>query len=169
MPNLIRYAWQSLRRLPDNRGWAESAGVSLAAVAVIGLIAFATELVHWQPRFDGWPVRLLGVMIVPAFSEELLFRGLLIPPVGESRHPARWFLAGIAAFVLWHVVEATTFLPKAQIFLTVPFLLCAAVLGGACAIMRHRTGSLWPAVVLHGLVVFTWQTALGGPSVNDLL
>jgi predicted Abi (CAAX) family protease len=169
MPNLIGRAWRSWNCLPDRRGWLESAVVSLAALATIGVIAFAAGLVHWQPRFDGWPLRLISVMIVPAFAEELVFRGLLIPAKGESRYPVGWSLAGIAAFVVWHVIEATTFLPKAHLFLTAPFLLCAGVLGGACAIIRYRTGSLWPAVLLHGLVVFAWQTALGGPSVGDLL
>lgn len=166
---MIQRAWQALRNLPDGRSWIECAGLSTATVGGIGLVASATGMVHWQPHFDGWLVRLISVMIVPAFAEELVFRGLLIPAKGESCHPARWSLAGIAAFVVWHVVEATTFLPKAHLFLTAPFLLCAGVLGGACAIMRYRTDSLWPAVLLHGFVVFAWQAALGGPSVGDLL
>lgn len=166
---MIQRVWQSLRTVPGLRGWLESAAVSLVAIGAIGLVAFGTGLLDWQPRLDGWPLRLLSVMIVPAFAEELVFRGLLIPARGESRYPARWFLVGIAAFVLWHIIEAVTFLPKAQLFLTPSFLLCAAVLGGACAIMRYRTGSLWPAVILHGVVVFVWQIALGGPDVTDLL
>lgn len=158
----------ALSALPNGRGWAECARISLVAVGVIALVAFAAGMIHWRPVFANWPVRLLTMMIVPAFAEELVFRGLLIPGRGESRYPAHWFAAGIAAFVLWHVVEATTFLPRAHLFLTAPFLVCAAVLGLACAAMRYRTGSLWPAVLLHGMVVFAWQVLLGGPAIKDL-
>ncbi len=76
---------------------------------------------------------------------------------------------GIAAFVLWHVVEAKTFLPGAHLFLTPAFLAAAGALGMACAAMRYRTGSLWPGVIVHGLAVFLWQAFLGGPDVKSLL
>ena len=108
-------------------------------------------------------------MVVPAFAEEWVFRGWLIPARGESTRPALWFAVGLLLFVAWHVVEALTFLPGAHLFLTVPFLACALVLGGACALMRYRTGSLWPAVALHGLTVFLWQALFGGPDVARLL
>ena len=45
---------------------------------------------------------------------------------------------------------------------------CAATLGLGCALIRWRTGSLWPAVALHWLVVVTWQTLLGGPGLDAL-
>lgn len=169
MSSLIRRLWQCFRAPADLAAWRESLGISLAATAVIAAIAFPAGLVHWQPRLDGWPLRLLTVMVIPAFSEELVFRGLLIPARGESRYPVRWFRAGIAAFVLWHVVEAITFLPHATMFLRPLFLVCVAVLGIACALMRYRTGSLWPAVLLHGVVVFIWQVLLGGPAIKDLI
>ena len=50
----------------------------------------------------------------------------------------------------------------AKVFLRPDFLLCCAVLGLGCAIMRRQTGSLWPAVILHGGFVVVWQTWLGG-------
>jgi predicted Abi (CAAX) family protease len=47
-------------------------------------------------------------------------------------------------------------------FLRPDFLACTAILGLGCALMRWRTGSLWPAVILHGGFVVVWQTWLGG-------
>lgn len=108
-------------------------------------------------------------MLVPAFTEELVFRGLLTPGRGERAWPGLWIATGLLLFVLRHVVEALTFLPGAHLFLTAPFLVCAMLLGGACILMRYRTGSLWPAVVFHGLTVFLWQAAFGGPDVAQLL
>jgi predicted Abi (CAAX) family protease len=108
-------------------------------------------------------------MVVPAFTEELVFRGLLIPSRGESARPGLWLASGLMLFVAWHVVEALTFLPGAHLFLTVPFLGCALILGAVCAAMRYRTGSLWPAVVFHGLTVWLWQILFAGPDVAQLM
>ncbi len=56
----------------------------------------------------------------------------------------------------------------APIFLRADFLACAAILGAGCAIIRWRTASLWPAVILHWLMVVVWQTWLGGAGVGAL-
>ena len=42
-------------------------------------------------------------------------------------------------------------------------------MGGVCILMRYRTGSIWPAVLFHGLTVFLWQVLFGGPSVAELI
>jgi predicted Abi (CAAX) family protease len=54
------------------------------------------------------------------------------------------------------------------VFLEPRFLLCAGFLGLACALMRYRTGSLWPAVAFHAVAVWAWQGFLGGPSMAEL-
>lgn len=140
-------------------------GVTAAAISAIGL---AFGLVHWQPRFDGWS-RHLGVFVIPALGEELVFRGLLVPARDEGRDAVRWIAIGTLAFVLWHVLEATAFLPGAGLFLRPAFLMCAGLLGLACAVTRWYARSLWPAVLFHGAVVFAWQVLFGGPAVTDLL
>ena len=139
------------------------------SLCLIAAVAFPAGVAHWDPAFADWPVRLVKVMVVPALTEELVFRGLLIPGRGESPRPGRWVAAGLLLFVIWHVMEALTFLPGAHLFLTAPLLVCAAILGAGCAWMRYRTGSLWPAVVFHGLTVFLWQIAFGGPDIAQLL
>lgn len=160
----------ALRTWPDAAGWRLCAVVSAVALAVIAVIAGLSGLVRWQPDLTDWPLRSGMVLLVPALTEEIVFRGLLTPSRGESRHDQLWFWAGLAAFVLWHVVEALTFLSgAAYLFLRPDFLACAGLLGAACALMRYRTGSLWPAVLLHGVTVFIWQTALNGPGFARLM
>jgi len=154
---------------PDAKGWARCGAIAALGLCLIAVVAFPTGIAHWRPDFDGWPLRLAKVMVVPAFTEELVFRGLLVPTRGENAHPARRIGLGVALFVAWHVAEATTFLPGAHLFLTVPFLVCALALGAACAAMRYLSGSLWPAVIFHGGVVFLWQAAFNGPDVGQLL
>ncbi len=109
------------------------------------------------------------VMAMPAFTEELVFRGVLVPDKGEIRRPVLWIGLAVLVFMLWHVFEAVVILPNAQLFLASAFLICAGVLGLACTIMRYHTGSLWPAVLFHGLVVWLWQTLLGGPDIAQLM
>ena len=102
-------------------------------------------------------------LIAPAVGEELAFRGLLIPDRSERTPFLRAVAISEALFVAWHVVEAAIILPAARpMFLRPDFLLIAALLGLACAILRRITGSLWPAVALHWVMVTLWQTFAGG-------
>jgi predicted Abi (CAAX) family protease len=131
----------------------------------MAVIGFATGLYHLTPTQPGLALRLLTVLFVPALGEEIPFRGLLTPGPGESRRPWLAIAVSTTLYTLWHVVEALTFLPAAApVFLRPDFLLCCAVLGLGCAVTRLRTGSLWPAVLLHWALVVVWQTWLGGVS-----
>ncbi len=161
--------WRSLKTWPDWTGWAQCGAIAALGLCLLAAVAFPTGVAHWQPHWADWPSRLARVMLVPAFTEELVFRGLLVPSRGESSRPSRWIILSLALFVTWHVVEALTFLPGAHLFLTLPFLHCALILGIACAGMRYLGGSLWPAVLFHGVVVFLWQAAFGGPDIAQLL
>jgi predicted Abi (CAAX) family protease len=128
-------------------------------------IGFSTGLYHLTPTQPGLGLRLLTVIVVPALGEEAVFRGLLIPGRDESARPWPAIAVATTAYTLWHVFEGLTFLPgAAPVFLRPDFLACCAVLGLGCAILRWRTGSLWPAVTLHWALVVIWQTWLGGIS-----
>jgi predicted Abi (CAAX) family protease len=163
--NLARRLTTALTTLPTARGWALTLAVSGVTLAAMAAIGFATGLYHLTPTQPGLPLRLLTVAVVPALGEEAVFRGLLTPGRGETGRPARAIAISTTLYVLWHVVEALTFLPGAAgVFLRPAFLLCCAVLGVGCAVLRWRTGSLWPAVILHWALVVIWQTWLGGVS-----
>lgn len=153
-----------LTTLPDAAGWRWCALVALACGALMAAIGFSTGLYRLTDTAPGLPLRLLTVWIVPALGEEIPFRALLLPGRDETRRPALWIAASTALYVAWHPLEAMTFLPHATTFLRWDFLLCTAILGLSCALMRLRTGSLWPAVLLHGGFVIVWQTWLGGIS-----
>lgn len=155
----------SLRAVPSARDWGFCLAVSLVTLATMAAIGFSTGLYRLTPTQPGLPLRLLTVLFVPALGEEIPFRGLLTPGPGEGRRP--WLAIAFATglYVLWHVVEALTFLPgAAAVFLRPDFLACCAVLGLGCAVTKRRTGSVWPAVVLHWALVVVWQTWLGGVS-----
>jgi len=153
-----------LAALPDAAGWRWCALAVLTCGALMTVIGFSTGLYRLTETAPGFVFRMLTVWIVPALGEEIPFRALLLPGRDETRRPGLWVVVSTALYVAWHPFEALTFLPHATTFLRWDFLLCTAILGLACALMRLRTGSLWPAVLLHGGFVLIWQTWLGGVS-----
>jgi predicted Abi (CAAX) family protease len=154
----------SLTTWPDGPGWRFSAAAGALTLAAVGVVGFSSGLyaLH-RANLAGLPVRLLTVLIAPAFAEEAVFRGLMIPSREETKTPMPAILAGTTVFVAWHLVEAIFILPQAAALFERPdFLTCAGFVGLGCAAVRWRTGSLWPAVALHWLMVTIWQTWLGG-------
>ncbi|WP_170150319.1 CPBP family glutamic-type intramembrane protease [Maricaulis maris] len=92
-------------------------------------------------------------ILIPAFAEELVFRVSLAGRRGRVRAAL-----AIAAFVLWHPVQAWLGLPMAQaVFLEPGFLAITAALGLACTLAWRISGSIWPPVLLHWLVVVGWK------------
>ena len=155
----------SLRTLPSPRGWVFCLAVFAATLALMMVIGFVTGLYRLQPTEPGLALRMLVVFFVPALGEEIPFRGVLTPGPNDSVRPRLEIALSTSLYTLWHVFEAVTFLPAAApIFLRPDFLLCCAVLGLGCAVMKRRTGSIWPAVILHWALVVIWQTWLGGVS-----
>jgi len=113
-----------------------------------------------------WPTILKTAAIalfIPAIGEELLFRALPIPDRSETPR-ALWAIVGsTAVFTGWHVVETLWQPEHRALFLRPDFLAWAAWLGIWCAVLRRRSGSVWPGVVMHWLTVVAWIGWLGGP------
>jgi predicted Abi (CAAX) family protease len=159
---LLQRLRRSLITLPDARGWALCGLIAAITGGLMAAIGFSTGLYAPTSTAPGLPLRLLTVLLVPALGEEIPFRGLLVPGRDEASRPWLAITISTALYVAWHPLEALTFLPQGAMFLRPDFLVCTAILGLACALMRWRTGSLWPAVILHGGFVVVWQTWLGG-------
>ena len=150
-----------LRTLPGRAGWGRAALEAAWALPLMLLVAHAGGLV----RFGADPSMSLGLaaslFLAPALGEELLFRGLIIPRRGPQ---GRWIALSVLLFVLWHPLQAVTVGPPwAAAFLDPWFLAATAILGIALGRIYAATGSLWPCVLLHWLVVFGWKALLGGP------
>ena len=164
-----RRLWRALASLPDAGGWSFSLAVGAFVLAAMAAVGFSGGLYRFAPAsLAGLPLRLVSVFFVPALSEEAVFRGLLVPDRSETGRPFTAIVGATAIFTGWHVVETLFLRHAAPIFLRGDFLVCAAILGAGCAVIRWRTGSLWPSVALHWLVVVLWQTRLGGPGIEAL-
>ncbi len=160
----------ALTTWPDASGWA-FAGIVLAAFTAFALaVGFGSGFFQVAPT-DLSPATFLRAMAIlfvfPGLGEELVFRGLLLPHRSENRSPRfrqRAFLASIVIFTLWHVGNAWLLFPVARpIFWDWRFLLIVVGLGAASGSVYLRTGSLWPAVLIHWGIVVIWKGFLGGP------
>lgn len=112
-------------------------------------------------------VAVTGIaLVMPSIFEEVVFRVLLLPhPVEGAAPEAQWLWGAIALliFVLFHPLNSFTFFPASRTtFLNPVFLVAAGFLGAVCSLSYLQSGSLWPPVVIHWLVVVVWLLGLGG-------
>lgn len=165
----LRRAWAACTTLPDNRGWF-SCGALFGAYGALALATgFRSGLLRRELMDEPWHVYVLlpGVLFVlPGISEELVFRGLLLPHPSEQAAPPQILVASIvsqAAFFIYHPINGLTLSRKRRNLLTHPlFLWQVALLGAACNLAYLISGSLWPPAFMHWLTVVVWKFFLGG-------
>ncbi len=143
-------------------------GIALAYGAVAVVLALRSGLLHRQKRWPS-PRRLLpraGRWLLPAFGEELVFRGLLIPSALDGVQPLAvlpWMGLSVGLFVAWHRLAGWSVL-NCRVrpgFQDPRVLVQTALLGVACSLAYGVSGSLWWAVLLHWLAVVVWRELLG--------
>jgi predicted Abi (CAAX) family protease len=148
--------WQPL-------GQVASVAILLAYVAIAANLARPRLGRRQRPRLGQLP-RAARLLVLPAFGEELLFRGLLLPSALDGVKPLAmlpWMALSVGLFVawqgrmaLWLAGDRRERLPDPQL------LLQSTLLGVACSLIYAVSGSLWWAVLLHWLaVLFRWQAA----------
>lgn len=155
----------ALRSWPDRRGWIAAARECAWSLPLIAAITAMGGLLRFDPEpVDGhWLRVFFAVMLLPALAEELLFRALPVPRP-ERPFPAWQAVLCVGAFVAWHPFQAVTFGPPwSALFLDPWFLFAVAVLGAALVRIYRATGSIWPGVAVHWLVVASWKLLFGGP------
>ena len=124
------------------------------------------------PRTWIWPPlpqllrRGCAYLLMPAFGEELLFRGLLLPNPLEGLTPLAmlpWISLSVGLFVLYHPLAGRLWYRQGRAVFDDPrFLLQCSLLGLACALATTTSGSLWWAVLIHWLAVLLWLEPLQG-------
>jgi uncharacterized protein len=148
-------AWREVFALRRPRSWGRAAGLIILALLTIYVAAFAYERVlsvfgDWDPTEeqglvpDGWDSSraapfaafFLVVAVVAPVVEELIYRGLgytLLAPYG-----------------LWAAIVVTGVLFGAShgLLVALPIL---AVFGVVVGVLRMRTDSVYPSMVLHAI------------------
>ncbi|GAA0241786.1 hypothetical protein GCM10009539_28990 [Cryptosporangium japonicum] len=143
-----------LRAGRSGRRWA-AVGLVVVAVAVAGATGPAALLGFTEPRSAGagWspetvlPLALVQAFVLQAFPEELLFRGYLVSTATGRLGVRGVFLLSTLLFAALHIVsgsDATTFTERLL------FLLIPLGFGALATVLRLASGSLWPAVAVHG-------------------
>jgi len=155
LPTLL-YFWRKPEHRPALRlhPIRLSTGLLIGLSALVGTLALSNLAEYWRFALDwmGLPLAqeiavspqtsvqllhvLLAAAIAPALFEELLFRGFLLPSM-EPYGP-KWaiFISGILFALLHGRIEA---LPT------------HLVLGMLLSYLVLRTGSLWSAILYHGI------------------
>jgi predicted Abi (CAAX) family protease len=163
LPRPLADSLAAIRTLPGLDGWRRTLIEIAWAIPSLLIVAHLGGLLRPGIAADATTALTLAatLFVVPALGEEVLFRALLIP---RARPTALSIAIATLLFILWHPLQAVTIGPPwAPAFLDPWFLACVGLLGLACGRIYAATGSLWPPVLLHWLVVFGWKTFLGGP------
>jgi membrane protease YdiL (CAAX protease family) len=129
--------------------WGHAAGVAFGVFVAIWIVSLALDpILHpgreqglapstWESgRAGAFAANVFALAVVGPVVEELTFRGLGFTLLERYGQTLPVIAVGIA-FALWHgLIEA----------LPVFF-----VVGAGLALLRSRTGSIYPCVILHGL------------------
>jgi predicted Abi (CAAX) family protease len=162
--------WSGTTIFPKIMGWLSSLGLLLAYGAIALGFGWKTGFLRFDNQFKGsWLHEILFVgklFFLPALFEELLFRLLLIPHPIETAMFAdifKWSIISLVAFVIYHPLNAVIFYHAGKpTFWDWRFLTLAGLLGAVCSIAYYHTGSTWPPILIHWIVVVSWVKLFGG-------
>lgn len=168
-------------RLGGRRGW-HSLGFALSFPIVVGLVAYSTAwasglaqfvgptqaLGHTVPPLLGFAIALLlagTIEVLPnallAAGEEIGWRGYMLTRLIDAGVPQPVLVSGLI-WGIWHVPLILAGIYAAG---PVPLLSVALFMGAVISVssvfarLRLATGSVWPAIVLHG----AWNSVIQGP------
>ena len=159
----------AISTLPSAQDWLFSA-LLLLGLSLISLpLGFYLGFLQFDILKASW-VKVATItgrtFFFPGVSEELFVRVLLLPHPSENASISAQWLWGcisLAVFIIYHPLNALSFFPAGrQTFFNLVFLLLAALLGIVCSIAYLKSGSVWPPVAIHWLVVVVWLLLLGG-------
>ncbi len=117
---------------------------------------------------DPWRLlrRAALLLPMPALVEETLFRVALLPHPMEGAGLASslaWGALSVGLFVAYHPLAGRLWYPQGRrLFDDGRFLLLCTLLGVVAVLAYLASGSLWPPVLIHWLVVVVWLDLLGG-------
>ncbi|CAB9525551.1 Abortive infection protein [Seminavis robusta] len=180
----------SLTTIPVGaQGWYPIIGITAATTAAAGVGSLATGFIELDnfsppPPSDLW--RPLSAFVVPGLLEEVIWRAALLPtPAAPTtlstilQHATqtaatincpttltlyKTALTVLAVHVASHPVFSAVAYPRGkQVFGDPRFLFLATiVLGGTTLSYIVSGGSVWAAVLTHGLPVALWRDFFGG-------
>jgi membrane protease YdiL (CAAX protease family) len=139
--------------------WGGGAGFQIAlhfGLLALVVIPLGTWLrfIQFDPSIARWkslPLDALGIFLLTAWPEELLFRGLL------QNSLSRTFSSQTAGWIATSVVFGLAHINNNGVFPNWRYVLLAAIAGIFYGRTWRKTGSIFPAAVVHALVDTTWH------------
>jgi membrane protease YdiL (CAAX protease family) len=177
-------------RLGGARGW-RAIGIGFILPSVIGLVAYGIAWTLGLAQFVG-RTQLFGLTLPPALvfaalvlisstigavlsgvlatGEEIGWRGFMLTRLIDAGVPRPILVSG-AIWGLWHLplILAGSYAAGPSALLSAAlFLISATAFGTIIARLRLGSGSIWPAVVLHGVwnsvIQSVFDRATSGPA-----
>ncbi len=162
----------ALTTMPPWRTWRTCGLVYLVFLICAAPIGLASGLLRPglpQLRSAEMIAGAVLIFVQPAFLEEVIFRGLLLPREAGSMRRGRLLLVSavaLAVYVASHPLNAWLFRPQVLgLFSSPAYLTLAALLGATCTATYFLSRSIWPPVIIHWLTVVTWIWFLGGQAL----
>jgi predicted Abi (CAAX) family protease len=170
LSKMVLRFWSGMTTFPKMMGWLSSLGLMFTYGVIALGFGWKTGFLRFDNQFKGsWLHEILFVgklFFLPALVEEFLFRLLLIPHPIETAifgDLVKWSLISLGAFVIYHPLNALVFYPPGKpTFWDWRFLTLAGLLGAVCSIAYYTTGSIWPSILIHWVVVVGWIKLFGG-------
>jgi membrane protease YdiL (CAAX protease family) len=139
--------------------WGGDPAVSVVIhFALLGAILIplgtALHFIKFDPTVAHWtslPADAIGIFLLTAWPEELLFRGLLQNSLSRTLSSATggWIAASVI-FGLAHITNN-------RVFPNWRYALLATIAGIFYGRTWRKTGSIFPAAIVHALVDTTWH------------
>ena len=164
----------AIMAIPDRNEWRTCALIYvlfLLCAMPIGLLSGLLHPALAPLSVEAAAVSAITLLAHPAFTEELIFRVLLLPHRAEARPQGSLYARvaiALAVFVAAHPLNARLVWPASlPLFANAYYLALAALLGLACSAAYLVSGSIWPSVLIHWTTVAAWIFLLGGRSLLD--
>jgi len=164
--------WQSLGLHKSGRkGWAFALIVPAIPLALSFAVVWLAGMSAIQPGEDfagfPWPyVPLLLVILyvkavlIESMGEELGWRGYLLPLLAQSMKPKAAMLLGGFIHGIWHfplIIRTDLYHADEVLWLILPLTVLSTVfLAPAIGQLRLKTGSVWPASMMHTTHNLVW-------------
>jgi membrane protease YdiL (CAAX protease family) len=142
-----------------NIAWGRDPAVSVVIHftllgAIIIPLGTAVHFINFDPTVAHWkslPADAIGIFLLTAWPEELLFRGLLQNSLSRtlSSEAGGWVAASVI-FGLAHITNN-------GVFPNLRYALLATIAGIFYGRTWRKTGSIFPAAIVHALVDTTWH------------
>ena len=164
--------WKSLGlHKPGRKGWAFALIVPAIPLVLSFAVVWLTGMAVVQPGEDfagfPWPyvpiilvILYVKAVLIESMGEELGWRGYLLPLLTQSMNPKAGMLLSGFIHGIWHfpiIIMTDQYHADEALWLILPMTVLSTVfLAPVIGQLRLKTGSVWPASMMHTTHNLVW-------------